>query len=56
MEKELYLIGNFKMNLTKSDIIPYLKKIKKLAKKHKQSCGNLCALSLFVLCKKIFKS
>lgn len=39
MEKELYLIGNFKMNFTKSDIIPYLKKIKKLAKNTNNHVG-----------------
>ena len=32
MSKELYLIGNFKMNMTKSTIVPYLKSIKKMAK------------------------
>ena len=39
MEKELYLIGNFKMNLTISNIIPYFKSIKKLAKNTNNHVG-----------------
>lgn len=31
MQKKLYLIGNLKMNFTKSEIVPYLKSLKKLA-------------------------
>lgn len=39
MDKELYLIGNFKMNMTKSTIVPYLKSIKKLAKGNSNHVG-----------------
>jgi triosephosphate isomerase len=39
MEKELYLIGNFKMNMTKSTIVPYFKTIKKMVKGNNNHVG-----------------
>lgn len=39
MEKELYLIGNFKMNMSLESIVPYLKTIKKLSKRTNNHVG-----------------
>lgn len=47
MNKKLYLIGNFKMNSSMSEILPYLKSIKKNAKDTENVVG-ICVPNLYL--------
>ena len=53
--KKLYLIGNHKMNLSKADLIPYLKGIKKFASKTGNVVGVAVATPYIYLAEKFLR-
>ena len=45
--KQLYLFGNLKMNMTKEKMLPYLKQLKKSAKKSRNTIG-ICVSDVYL--------